>query len=87
MSKKDLQYLAELTNNNNHTEARIYVAEHFGYLGSLKNIFQKINEIHYIEGSLNSHLSEYRNDITAEMFKKLRKNENEGLVDKINACL
>jgi len=83
----DLKHLAELTDNNNHTEARIYVADYFPFLGSFKNRFQKINDIHKIEGSINNHLDNYRNELTDKMFQRLSSTEEQRTVENIMNCL
>lgn len=60
---KDLETLcrkvSELTWNNDHTGAKLAIANHFGLM-QFAGIFKAIEEIHEIEGSMSSELAAYR---------------------------
>ncbi len=61
-----LKEVRDLTNENAHTEARIAIADYFGYV-RFHNIFTKIQEIQDIEGNLSEGLGLLRTEKTNEM--------------------
>lgn len=61
-----LREIRELTNENAHTEARLKIADYFGFVKTVE-IFTKIQEIQDLEGHLQGYLGMYRDDKTDEM--------------------
>ena len=64
------EYIKTMTENNQHTEARIEIAKYFRLISY--QIFEKIYEITDIEGSISEHLFLYREEKTKEMFNDIK---------------
>ena len=87
MNKEKLKHIADLTNGNNHGGARWYVADLFPYLAIYKRQFELIDKLHEIEGSMPYLLSQYRDNVTLQMFHEIEKHEGFEIKNKVMACL
>lgn len=82
-----LNHIRKLTDINNHGEARYFIADMFPYLSQYKKQFELINKLHAIEGHMPKLLSDYRENITKQMFHEIEKNEGFEIKNKILACI
>lgn len=87
MNKNELKLVARMTGDNQHGEAREYIAEHFSYLKHFAKLFKLTNKIHSLEGSIPRHIFEYRNELTKDMMKTIKSYSGEKFAEEINACL
>lgn len=85
--KDKLEYIASLTGSNNHGGARWYVADLFPYLAVYKRKFELIDKLHELEGSIPKLLSDYRENVTLQMFHEIEKNEGFEIKNKIYSNL
>ncbi len=82
-----LYEIAELTQNNAHGEARLYIANKFPYLKHFAKLFTLVNKIHDLEGSINYHVAQYRSELTRDMLEIIERHEGRQLKERLNECL
>jgi len=87
METKTLDKIADLTQINHHTEARVLLAKQFEYLFKELTIFEAIKKIHDTEGSLPFSIASYRDEITKRALEKIEKLEGKEVSRAIYNCL
>lgn len=87
METKKLELLARMTNDNQHGQAREFIAEHFSYLKHFAKLFKLTNKIHSLEGSIPRHIFEYRNELTGDMMKTIESFSGKKVAEKIYSCI
>ena len=72
-----------LTDNNEHTNAKLVLSKFFGYENFTK-IFKAINIIHDTEGHLNSEICAYRRQKGVELMTLIKSDHGEVIFNQIN---
>ena len=72
-----------LTDNNEHTAAKLVVSKFFGY-GNFTKIFKTIDIIHDTEGHLPSEICEYRRQKGIELMNLIKSAHGEEIFNQIN---
>ena len=85
MNKQQLKELDDLTQANNHTGARLFIAKSMNLLNETI-IFTKLEELHRHLGCMPYDLGQYRERVTDEMLKNI-KNKDEEQYNLIYNCL
>lgn len=78
--------MAKLTDDNQHTEALIVLAELVGMKKEVK-ILKLIQQIHQLEGHLPSTLGHYRRETSQNVHDKARRKFGKEVYDKIYSAL
>jgi hypothetical protein len=78
-----VKHVADLTRINNHSEARLMIANHFSYLKHFSKKFEAIIVIHKLEGCLPISISDYRTEKTKDMLNDIRRNEGQEICNLI----
>lgn len=86
ITKKQLDKIAQLTDENAHGEALQFIAQIIGHK-LFESIFAHINKLHNLEGSMPSDLREYRSRNRDEMFEYIRTEYGQNMFYKINSLL
>ena len=81
-----LTIIAGQTDQNNHTGAKITIASFFG-LSKFKKIFQLIDQIHDIEGSMPYDLGKYRTSKGCEMMEVIKRLHGDEIYKKVYQSL
>ena len=81
-----LQKVKEMTKENDHSNARLYIAQFFN-LKRYIIIFKNILEIHKETLWLDYNLQLFRDSQTTEMLETIGKQFGEELKNKIHSCL
>ena len=81
-----IKKVSELTDSNNHTEARILIAEYFEWK-TFEKIFKHIQGIHILEGGMPMELCRYREQKTNEMLKSIEIVDGKEIADKLHSAL
>ena len=77
LSDKIVKEIQELTDSNNHAEARILICKEMKYK-KLLLAFEGVNNIHEYYGNLTSELNKIRNDLDKVLFKQIKKDLSNG---------
>lgn len=83
---KLLTELRELTDANQHTEALLQIAKHFG-LRKLVKAFEAIETLHVEMGSLDFSLYDVRSRFSARLFAYIKDHHGEKVRKQIYDCL
>lgn len=76
-----------MTQDNQHGQAREFIASHFAYLAQFAKMFYLIDELHKIDGHLDNGLRAYRNRVTDDMFFLMKYRESVETISLIKECL
>ena len=87
VSEKTLTNIAEMTERNYHTEARLLISKQFAYCRKYQTLFEAIKTITDIEGKIPFGIVAYREDITNDMLEQIKRTEGQKTFDKISSCL
>ena len=81
-----LKLVAQQTDDNEHTTAKITIAKYFGFLHYAK-IFEHIKEIQEIEGCMPGELSNYRLRKGGEMMNQIKASFGDEIHELVNKSL
>jgi len=84
--KQRCKEIAQQTDNNDHTGAKISIAKLFQYR-DFTQIFQCIEALHQIEGSMPTELLEYRKRKGLEMMQRIKDFHGIEIYNEINKSL
>lgn len=86
MTKTQLKQVTKLTDNNNHTEALLYICNHMN-LPFHMNRLQHIEALHKLDGSMDINLQNYRSQIHYDMLVDIEERHGKEVAQEINKCL
>jgi len=78
--------VSELTDINNHGEAKVEIAKYFGFKRFVER-FELINKYHNIDGHLCPELQQLRDRLTKELFNAIHLHHGEEIRQKVYNAL
>ena len=87
MTTDTIKQIADMTERNYHTEARIAIAAKFEYCKDFYNLFQAIKMIHNFEQSLPFSIALYRDEKTDQMLARIEKTDGIEIVNAISEVI
>lgn len=82
-----LEKIADMTERNYHTEARIAIASQFNYCADFYKLFQAIKTIHSFEHFLPFAIASYRDEKTDQMLRQIEATDGLEIANAIRAVI
>lgn len=83
ISKSEIDKLAELTEQNAHTKARIYLTILLG-AKDLEKCYRAVNDLHIFFGNLPYGLSQVRDELDGRLFQYVEENCSKAQAEAVN---